>query len=433
MHSSRLEQKMLQMIRRYHMTEPGDTVTVAVSGGADSTALLYALYLLREKLRITLKAVHVNHQLRGEESDRDEIFIRDLCQRFEIGFTVCRCDVKPGKKGLEAAAREKRYDCFAEIPGKVATAHTADDNAETVLMRLTRGTGLKGLGGIAPVRGKIIRPLLDVTRQEVLDFLRENFLPHVEDSSNSADDFFRNRLRHHVMPLLKAENPQLALNLSAMALRLREDEAVLESLTPAGDTLSVAALRTLHPALRYRALERILKRHGVAEPEADHIAMLERVVFSKRASARADLPGGISFGRSYDVLERLPTEKELEEMPLSCPGRLELPRLGLTVACEPCGEEILTTDAFTVMPEGNVVLRSRRSGDEIRLFGGTKSLKKIFIDRKIPAHRRDMIPVIADDRGILGVWGIGANLDRVGPGVQIRFEKREENTGGFQK
>lgn len=416
-----MENKLLAMIRRYGMIQPGETVTVALSGGADSVALLYGLFLLKEKLDIRLEAIHYNHGLRGEESQRDARFARELCERFDIPVQVVQGRVEENGKGLEAAAREARYRCFAGVPGKVATAHTANDNAETVLMHMVRGTGLKGLGGIAPVRGRIIRPLLSVTRQEVLEFLQENFLPHVEDSSNAGDDFFRNRLRHHVMPLLYDENPKLAENLSAMALRLRQDEDALEKMVPQGERLSAEMLRRLHPALRYRCLEAFLRRSGVKEPEAEHIALAEKLVFSPKPSARADFPGGVSIGRNYDCLERQDFLPDLQVRVMPCPGSLEIPELDLRITCEPCAEEVLTTDCFTVSAKGTLILRSRRGGDAMRLSGGTKNLKKLFIDRKIPASRRELIPVVCDDEGILGVWGIGANLDRTGPGVKITF------------
>ena len=199
--------------------EPGYTVICALSGGADSVALLYGLYLLRDRLGIRLEAAHFNHCLRGEESQRDEAFARQLCEKLEIPLAVSRAQIVPGEKGLENAAREARYAFLRSLPGKIATAHTADDNAETVLMRMVRGTGLKGLGGIPPVNGSVIRPMLTVTRLDVEDFLKEHGLPHVEDSSNAGDDFLRNRLRHHVLPLLHQENPKISENLSAMALR----------------------------------------------------------------------------------------------------------------------------------------------------------------------------------------------------------------------
>ena len=163
--------KLWDFIREQGLISPGDTVVCAVSGGTDSVALLFALYLLKEKGSFHLEAAHFNHRLRGEESDRDEAFVRCLCQRFEIPLHVGSGKVVSGKKGLEAAARDARYGFLLGLEGKIATAHTADDNAETVLMHLLRGTGLKGLGGITPVHGNVIRLMLDITRQEVEDFL----------------------------------------------------------------------------------------------------------------------------------------------------------------------------------------------------------------------------------------------------------------------
>ena len=149
--------------RKMGLIKKGDNIVCAVSGGADSMALLWSLYLLKEEWDLDLSAAHFNHHLRGAESDRDEQFVREFCDGYGIPLHVGSADVKPGKKGLEAAAREARYAFLRSLPGKIATAHTADDNAETVLMHLVRGTGLKGLGGIMPKNGNVIRPLLGTT------------------------------------------------------------------------------------------------------------------------------------------------------------------------------------------------------------------------------------------------------------------------------
>ena len=160
-----MQNKLLQFIREQKLIAPGDRVICALSGGADSVAMLFALFLLREKLKIQLEAAHFNHHLRGEESQRDEAFARDFCARYDIPLHVGGGQVQPGKKGLEAAARDARYAFLQSLDGKIATAHTADDNAETVLLHLIRGTGLKGLGGIAPQRGALIRPMLSDLRE----------------------------------------------------------------------------------------------------------------------------------------------------------------------------------------------------------------------------------------------------------------------------
>ena len=419
--------KMLKFLRQQAMVQPGDTVICALSGGADSVAMTFAFYLLKEKLGITLEAAHFNHGLRGEESDRDEAFVQAFCDRYDIPLHRGCAAVQPGKKGLEAAAREARYAFLRSLTGKIATAHTADDNAETVLMHLVRGTGLKGLGGITPIHGRVIRPMLTVSRQDVESFLEEWCLSCVEDSSNGTDAFLRNRIRHHVMPLLRQENPKLGENLSQMALRLREDEDFLSQQANFTVLPTVESMKAMAPALRSRVLADFLVKSGVKEPEDSHIAQAEALLFSERPSARASFPGGVTIARNYDRLTALTEKPSLEEQVLTCPGQVELP--GLRITCEPAQQILLQTDAFTVRPEGALRIRCRRSGDAIRLTGGTKTLKKLFIDRKIPAAQRDQIPVVCDDRGILGVYSIGAHLDRIPetfPAVTVRFHKTEE-------
>ena len=402
---------------------PGEQLVCAVSGGADSMALLWGAYLLKDMLGITLSAAHFNHGLRGAESDRDEAFVREFCDRFDIPLFVGSGNVVAGKKGLEAAARDARYGFFDTLPGKIATAHTADDNAETVLMHLVRGTGLKGLGGIAPINGRLIRPMLTITRQQVEEFLAEYHISYIEDSSNGGDAFLRNRLRHHVMPLLRQENPCIAENMSAMALRLRQDEQALMQQATFETLPDVDTLKAMHPAIRSRVLERFLKENGVKEPEAQHIALAEELVFSGKPSARAQFPGGVTLTRNYQSLQVLTRLPELLETELPEEGCVQIP--GYRIVVQPA-QKILNTEAvFTVIPKGKLVVRCRHSADKIRLPGGTKSVKKLFIDRKIPAHQRLQIPVIADDEGIIGVYRIGSDQNRIAdtlPAVQILIQ-----------
>lgn len=418
--------KLLDWIRCSEMIAPRDIVVCAVSGGADSVAMLFALYLLRQKLGITLEAAHFNHHLRGEESQRDEDFVRTLCQDYEIPLHVGGGTVTAGEKGLEAAAREARYEFLESLPGKIATAHTADDNAETVLLHLIRGTGLKGLGGIAPIRGRIIRPMLTITRREVEDFLVEWNLPHVEDSTNQEEAFLRNRIRHDILPLLARENPRIRENLSDMALRLREDEALLEAMTDFQTLPKVDTLRRMLPAQRSRCLERFLKDNGVREPEQSHVRLAESLVFSDKPSARASFPGGIVLTRCYDRLEVLAAEPPPGQMLLPCPGEVSFGCY--LVTCRPAEGIENSPMCFTVCPEGEIFLRSRQPGDRLTLSGGTKSLKKLLIDRKIPQSMRDSLPVVEDGRGILGVGFVGVHQGRAAkalPAVTIRIKRKE--------
>lgn len=400
--------KLRAFLKEQALLSPGDKVIAAVSGGADSVAMLFALYLLRDELGITLEAAHFNHHLRGAESDRDEAFVTDFCGRYDIPLHLGSGRIVPGKKGLEAAARDARYAFLRRLPGKVATAHTADDNAETVLMRLIRGTGLKGLGAIAPVSGNVIRPMLTVTRDDVEAFLEEYALPHVEDSSNGTDDFLRNRIRHGILPLMRTENPRIGENLSAMALLLRQDEACLQAMIPEEQMPDVSRLKAMEPALRRRTLERFLKAQGVREPEQIHILQAEQLLYHWSPSAAMQFPGGVTIGRQYDRLVRLECSPELPETRLSVPGETCIG--GKRFVSEYATDLEERPDSVLVCPVGALTVRSRRSGDTMRLPGGTRSLKKMYIDRKIPASQRAAVPVLADDRGVLAVFGIGTDI-----------------------
>ena len=418
--------KLQLFITEQELVQPGEEVVCAVSGGADSVALLFALYLLKEKLQIRLSAAHFNHHLRGAESDQDQAFVEDFCSRYDIPLYKGGAAVETGPKGLEAAARDARYGYLKTLPGRIATAHTADDNAETVLMHLIRGTGLKGLGGIAPKSGKLIRPMLTVTRQDVMAFLQEWNLPHVEDQSNHTDQFLRNRLRHHVMPLLNRENPRLAENVSAMAMQLRQEEHYLSRQVELTDRVSV--LREMDPALRNRALESFLRQQGVKEPQREQIQLLKCLVFSNNPSARGAFPGRVTIGREYDRLIRLPRQEAPDTAQLTL-GSQKLPQWKLEIHVSQAQSLEQGKTVFTVQPEGKIVVRSRLPGDRIRLPGGSKTLKKLFIDEKIPAWERPFLPVLADEKGVLAVVGIGVNLDRVAkelPAVRIEAGAEKE-------
>ena len=208
-------------------------VTVALSGGADSVALLHSLYSLRDELGITVKAAHLNHLIRGEEAFRDEAFVRDLCENLGIQLVCEQIDVpryaKENSLSLELAARQLRYDFLNRVcEGKIATAHTASDNLETVLFNLTRGTALKGLCGIPAMRGNIIRPLIFATRQDIEDYCKDFSLQYVTDSTNLSDDYTRNKIRHNVIPVLKELNSSVEQTVIRTCLSLNETNTFLE-------------------------------------------------------------------------------------------------------------------------------------------------------------------------------------------------------------
>ena len=285
-----METKVLAAIQKYGMLKAGDTAVVGLSGGADSCALLLVLLALRERLGITVKACHINHNLRGEESDGDEMFVRTLCAERGVPLTVFTIDVRAGVRkheSTEEAARRLRYEKFGEMcaeGAKLATAHTASDNAETVLMNMIRGTGTKGLAGIPPVRDMFIRPLIGCTRAETEEYCRKNGTDFVTDSSNLSDDYTRNRIRHRIIPALEEFNPSFVAAVSRMTGAVWEDSAFLDGYAEKcaaecayKNGYDSRKLRELHPAVRFRIIAGELKRAGV-EPSMLRVGQCEEII-----------------------------------------------------------------------------------------------------------------------------------------------------------
>ena len=237
MDNKTVRDKVLAAIERYDMIEGCKSVTVALSGGADSVALLHSMKMLKQELGVGLSACHVNHNLRGEESDGDEAYVRKLCSEFDIPLRVFSVDVSGSvekHQSIEERARELRYEVFAkvssELGSKVATAHNACDNTETVLLNLLRGTGLKGLCGIPPVRDYLIRPLILCTRDEIEEYCGENGLRYVTDSTNASTAYTRNKIRLELIPKLLEINPSLYEGVGRMTFALGEDSRFLEQM-----------------------------------------------------------------------------------------------------------------------------------------------------------------------------------------------------------
>ena len=424
-----MEKKVYAYIRANELLSPGDDVTVALSGGADSVALLWVLRRLAPELGLTLRAAHFHHGIRGPEADRDAAFCQTLCRDWGLPLLLGRGDApaRAARTGesLEEAARRLRYAFLeAAAPDKLATAHNADDNAETLLLHLLRGTGLRGLGGIPPQRGRIVRPLLTCARTEIEALLAREGLPHVEDGTNAADGCLRNRLRHRVLPLLRAENPSLAATLGRTAETLRAEDAFLSRLAAEAEARcrgaegwSAADLLALDPVLRRRVLLGLLRDLGLEDPSAVWVAGLERLL-AAGPSARLALPGGLEARRVYDRLvlgspEPAPT---LPELPLAVPGETVLPDGLGTIACFVTknlyfGQKNLTTFALKcdMIHPRELRVRGRRPGDRLTLSGGTKTVKALMIDRKLPAARRDAVPVLTLSGKPIAVFGLGCD------------------------
>ncbi|MBD5113089.1 MAG: tRNA lysidine(34) synthetase TilS [Ruminococcaceae bacterium] len=287
---------VFEFVRKFKMTENFTSVAVALSGGADSVSLLCALSESADSLGITLCACHLNHGLRGAESDRDEEFCKLLCEKMQIPIYTNRIDVKTLQnkhEGIENAARRARYAFFREIHervgGVIATAHTASDNAETVLLNLTRGTGLRGLCGIPPQREFIIRPLLNVTREDVeryLDSLGQDF---VTDCTNLSEDYTRNKIRLNVIPQLEEINPAFSKAVTRMCESAREDCEFLEELAEhaladakSGRGYDAAKIHVLPEAVKSRAVKKILEDGGI-EPSALRINTAKELLNQRSA------------------------------------------------------------------------------------------------------------------------------------------------------
>ena len=419
-----MNRKVTDCIRRYGMINPGDVVWAALSGGADSVSLLHVLAGLRDSLGFSLRALHLNHNLRGAESRRDELFVRRLCSQMNIPLRVGSVDIARTAKArglsVETCARKARYAFFQHHgkDGKIATAHTLTDNGETILLNLIRGTGLRGLCGIPPVRGDIIRPLLGCTRREVEDYCALHRLRYVTDSTNHTDDYTRNRLRHRVMPLLLEENPRLEESLGQMGELLRQDADWLDAqanragktLASAGNRLNRRAFLSLPPPLRFRVLRDLLEEAGLGY---DHTRLelmaraVERGRGGVRLTKRLELrvtPEDFALGPVGPKAHRLPP-------PSGQSIQLSLPLLGETSEtpalsgkkvvlrvidaikyketinnCENHLKKGLDCDKI----EGHIFIRHARSADKIRPAGRgcTKTHKNLWSETGISPKRR---------------------------------------------
>ena len=438
-----MKAEVARFCREEGLFSAGDRVVCALSGGADSMAMLWCLHSLQAELGITVAAAHFNHRLRGAEADRDEAFVRAFCAGHGIALTVGSADVAKYAaahgKSVEEAARECRYAFLQALPcDKLATAHTADDNAETVLLHLLRGSGLRGLCGIPPRRGGIVRPLLSVTREQVTAFLRAENIAWVEDSTNAEEFCTRNRLRRRVMPELRALSPRFSERLTAQSRLLREEDAYLDSLAAAllreeDGVFACAPLREAPPVLRRRALRLMTRRVLPQDVSYAHISALQVLLVSPDPSAQCDLPGGVIARRRYDGLELTrPSPETFPETPLSVPGETLLPVPGLKITCEITEnfKKIANTPFRFAIKYDMItqsILRPRRSGDRMSTDGvHTKTLKKLFIERRVPRAQRGVTAVLASGSNVLAVAGIGADVRYIPaagePAVLIQIE-----------
>jgi len=442
-----LVERVREDMARHRMTEPGSKVLVAVSGGVDSVVLLHILCLLCDELEISLHVAHLNHMLRGEEADGDARFVAELAKQYGLPATIRAIDVlKYSEKkriSVETAAREVRYE-FLEAVGRqcgasrIALAHHADDQAETILINLIRGSGITGLKGILPVRPEgYIRPLLSIRRREIESYCLATGLKFRTDSTNNEDIYLRNHIRHHLVPYLeKKYNPSIVPALLRLGDLCREEDrylqeqagkayaGVLSYKNESGLALDLSGLARMDPAIRRRIIR--LAWADIAGQQAGglalkHIDDVIRLIESGGTGARAVLPGGWQVLRSYRLLE-FTREDDRDEIPdyiypLMVPGETYIPELKGTIYAEeypadpslepkklPPSEVVL--DLAKLPPQ--LYVRRRREGDVFQPYGFSSEvkLKDFFIKQKIPQQKRDRIPLITTPEEIVWVAGL---------------------------
>lgn len=430
-----------KMMKSFCLPSTHFYILLGLSGGADSSVLFSLLYENREKYGYSLAALHVNHMIRGHEADRDEEFCLKLCEKHGVEFTSLRADIpkmaKESGLGLEEAARNFRYSAFEDAARKIgerascevliATAHNADDNTETVLFNLTRGTSLTGLSGIKPKRDNIIRPILLSTKDEILGYSHENGIEYITDSTNSENEYTRNRIRHLVVPELKKINPLLASAVSRMTASAALDCDYLEteakkflnvSLTPSGIPLD--KLNILHPAVKSRAVRSFLVCFGVREPSETNISDVIRLCSRGVPHSGTDLPGGMSAKIEGGMLTVKKTRKAREKVDLKLfldYGVTEIPQTGDLVARFKSSDRenfvkfkniykiFIQTEITSAKIEGAVFVRTRQSGDTVNIGGVNRKLKKLLWEIEPDPEMRDRLPIFCDGGGILWVPG----------------------------
>lgn len=448
---------VLSTLQKFQMLEKGDGVVVGVSGGVDSVALLHLLWRLREEWDLRLYAVHLNHGLRGQEAEADSKLVQKFAQELGVQVTVETADIAAEAAAMgvseEEAGRERRYALYHRVAREVgarriAVGHHGNDQAETVLMNLVRGAGLRGLGGIPPVRGQIIRPLSGLQKSQLERYCRWQGLPWREDVSNRNTAYRRNYIRWEILPRLAVVNPGIVGGLMRTAASLREDwqfiqekakeayAAVVEEASARRVILKVGELKTLPVALRKRVLcrayEQVAGEHRT--PGAAGLEQLETLLMGETGRWRLTLPLAIDARVQENVLvlekEAKCRVKEREVAPhyLEMANSTFVPELNIVINMGVVNEtgawwqdpafpspEQLWREEGTWWADMDLdtlrfplYVRNRRPGDRFQPLGmhGSKKLKDFFIDEKVPVTVRDKIPCIVDAVGIVAVVGL---------------------------
>ena len=456
-----VRQRFIKAIDEFHMLRTGGRVVAAVSGGADSVCLLALLCGLRQERKIQVRALHVHHGLRGPEADRDAAFVRELCGRLNVPVQVRYVDVRAyaaeNRLSEEEAGRTLRYreleKCATEwemevglgmdepeaplSPVRIGVAHHGDGQAETILHNLCRGSGLRGLGGMQPVRDRIIRPLLAVSRSEILEWLSAQGLSYCEDSTNRSDCYTRNRIRQQLIPMLREQvNPGAVDSILRMGRLASQADSYLASQAGAwvSEHVKTEDGRYVIPDGEFLSLPEILKTYSVfqimesvggcaRDLTAGHVDQVLRL-FHMAVGHSQDLPYGIRAVREYGsvVLFRGQNQNQ-DQNHAHAQGQPENPQVRVDFACFSYkkGTEIPKNQYTKWFDCGKIkgmpVVRSRQTGDYITLADGRKkTVRRFMIDEKIPREQRDSVPLLADGSHVM--WIIGYRISeyyKIGP------------------
>ena len=447
-----LYNRILAKVEKEEMTSLIDGgVLVGLSGGADSVFLLCFLveYKKRNEKAFPILAVHVNHGIRGEEADNDEKFSRELCRALGVKFESRYIDVPAIKQnlgiGIEEAARNARYSIFDDIlKGRndistIAIAHNATDNAETVIMNILRGSGLSGVCGIKPVRDNIIRPIISISKNEILSALEENHIPYVTDSTNLSSDYTRNYVRNEIMPLFSrlCDSPESSFTRLTENLRvdldylLQRANSFIDS--ECSDKILSAKISELHPSIQSKVISILVHKHTGEYPEEKHISALRELL--KTNNFTYSLPGEMNFVCQRGICFFAPKnlENKLRGQIFSLTkGENKISGSNLTVYVGEFDKTSSFVYNFSIQAklssaiiDDGLTLRFKSDGDCYKYSGITHKLKKVFNDRNIPPIERALIPILCDSNGIVFVPGLserdGAKSDISSNNVTVTF------------
>jgi tRNA(Ile)-lysidine synthase len=434
--------KVIKTITENKMLEKNDKIIIGLSGGADSMTLLHLLSDISVEYCLQIFAVHINHNLRAEESDRDENFVVNVCNSKNIQLFKFKIDVfefaKTKKISEEEAGRIKRYECFNEVlhivnANKIAVAHNANDNAETVLINLSRGSGIKGLCGIHSVVKNIIRPLIGVTRKEIESYCLQNNIRYVIDSTNTEDDYTRNKIRHNIVSFIEKEiNPSFINTCTRMTALLKEEDDYLNMETLKAFekcTVSKSDLINTHSSTKKLInIEELKKNHAVIQRRVvrlacgtitsnlvnltrTHVDDILNLIY-KDTGKQVNISNNLIALKSYEFLKIY--KNNISSQSFSSDVRLNekiyIESLGqyITFSSEKMNldlKNIYTTTLRCAKLICKLQIRSREIGDAIKNFGHTKKIKKYFIDNKLPKEERDSVPLLANGAEILLILG----------------------------